>query len=414
MKIIAWNCRGLGNGPAVRELLDLQKREDLFLSETRMDEKRMKHVRWLLAMSKMVVIRKKKKKMVVKDSMGRKGKGGGLVLFWKEGINVELYNYSKYHIDVEIIERDGFRWRLTGIYGEPAANKKENTWRLLRNLNAQMERPWLCLGDFNEILHNHEKRGGQPRNQIHLDRFKETLEYCGLRDLGYEGDKYTWRNHNHTAANYVKERLDRAVASEGWCRRFPRTNVINGDPRHSDHRPIIVNTDGATKVSCSSKGQNFRFEAKWLKEEDCESIVCRAWQEAQVTNSFNVSQGLRKVARDLKQWDTKVLGDLNHRLKSLKKEREQNRLRDISQDQVNREAVLKEKINKLEQQQDIYWKQRAHVNWLKGDKNTSYFHAFASDRKRKSPRARWNASLVLQEILAYCGGEGDRRSTEGA
>lgn len=126
MRIIAWNCRALGNGPAVRGLLDLQKREDpdiLFLSETKSDEKRMKHIRWLLGM----------KHMVVKEC---RGKSGGLALFWKEGIPVELHNYSKYHMDVEIVEDDGFKWRLTGIYGELARDKKENTWRLMRNLNA--------------------------------------------------------------------------------------------------------------------------------------------------------------------------------------------------------------------------------------------------------------------------------------
>ena len=81
MRIIAWNCRALGNGPAVRGLLDLQKREDpdiLFLSETKSDEKRMKHIRWLLGM----------KHMVVKEC---RGKSGGLALFWKEGIPVELH-----------------------------------------------------------------------------------------------------------------------------------------------------------------------------------------------------------------------------------------------------------------------------------------------------------------------------------
>jgi hypothetical protein len=38
---------------------------------------------------------------------------------------------------------------------------------------------------------------------------------------------------------------------------------------------------------------------------------------------------------------------------------------------------------KLEEQKDIYWKQRANVQWLNsGDKNTKYFHAFALERKR--------------------------------
>ena len=31
----------------------------------------------------------------------------------------------------------------------------------------------------------------------------------------------------------------------------------------------------------------------------------------------------------------------------------------------------------------MYWQQRAHANWLKyGDRNTKYFHAVASERKK--------------------------------
>ena len=43
MKLIAWNCRGLGTSLTIHSLLDLQKGEDLdilFLSETKMNEKR--------------------------------------------------------------------------------------------------------------------------------------------------------------------------------------------------------------------------------------------------------------------------------------------------------------------------------------------------------------------------------------
>jgi hypothetical protein len=58
-------------------------------------------------------------------------------------------------------DQDGFRWRFTGIYGEPTTEKRENTWKLLRILNQQLNLPWLCTGDFNEILYSHEKKGAR-------------------------------------------------------------------------------------------------------------------------------------------------------------------------------------------------------------------------------------------------------------
>ena len=104
---------------------------------------------------------------------------------------------------------------------------------------------------------------------------------------------------------------------------------------------------------------------------------------AQGTN--NIIQGLQKVASELQNWSTNILGDLEKRLKIVKRELEEVRRSAISPLQVSRELFLREKLERLEHQRDLYWKQRSHVNWLKsGDKNTKYFHAFASERKKRN------------------------------
>lgn len=98
-----------------------------------------------------------------------------------------------------------------------------------------------------------------------MDRFREAFEDCQLHDLGFEGDIFTWRNHIHKAENYIRERHDRAVANDLRRRHFPTACVIHGDPRHSDHRPLIIVTDRPSYVQHGIRTRkSFCFEASWL------------------------------------------------------------------------------------------------------------------------------------------------------
>jgi hypothetical protein len=224
MKIVAQNWRGLGNQPSVRSLLELQRAEDpdiLFLSETKLMEKEVESLRLKLQMAHMEVVE-------------CKGRSGGLALFWKKDVNVEMRWKGRYHIDVNVTQEDGSKWRFTGVYGESKSGEKEKTWRLLRTLHGQADLPWLCMGDFNEVLFTHEKEGGPARAPRCMDAFRRALEDCNLEDLGFIGDPFTWRNNWHVSSGYVRERLDRAVANVSCRCLFPLYKIINGDPRHSD------------------------------------------------------------------------------------------------------------------------------------------------------------------------------------
>ena len=88
MKAIAYNCRGLGNQPAVMGLLELWKAEDpdvLFLSETKLDKEGMKRIKTLLNMAH----------MEVKECEER---SGGLALLWKEDVNLVVNQIGRAHV----------------------------------------------------------------------------------------------------------------------------------------------------------------------------------------------------------------------------------------------------------------------------------------------------------------------------
>nr|XP_023920446.1 uncharacterized protein LOC112031976 [Quercus suber] len=177
MSILCWNCRGLGNQQTVQELGDLIRAQDptvVFLTETWLDDCRLAGLGDSLHFGHY-------------HGVSRLTRGGGLVLFWKKGFDLQVMSSSKNHIDVLI--------------------------------NKGME-----IGDFNELLKSHKKLGGRLRPYGQMQKFREALDECGLFDLGFVGNKFTWYK-TYPGGSVVWERLDRAVSTNDWFNLFPATKL---------------------------------------------------------------------------------------------------------------------------------------------------------------------------------------------
>lgn len=80
----------------------------------------------------------------------------------------------------------------------------------IREINNYNTLPWLCAGDFNEILYPWEKVGRPPAEPYRMHSFREFLNDCSLMD----------------------------VVSKGCA--FPTTEVFALPAIGSDHSPLLI------------------------------------------------------------------------------------------------------------------------------------------------------------------------------
>ena len=93
-----------------------------------------------------------------------RGSSGGLALFWKNELQVNVIKYSMSNIDVEINSGDGFGWwHFTSFYGNPDSSSRDESWSCLKYLSGISQLPWLVIGDFNELTGLSKKEGGATR-----------------------------------------------------------------------------------------------------------------------------------------------------------------------------------------------------------------------------------------------------------
>ena len=148
MIILSWNCRGSARSSTVQELVDLCKRINpavLFLMETRANKGRVENL---------------KVKLWFDDCwcVEANGLSGGLGLFRKKDIELEVLKESQNFIHAKCREKvGGAFWICCFVYGNPNFKDRRLLWDRLQCLQLAPGTPWMCIGDFNQILNEEEK-----------------------------------------------------------------------------------------------------------------------------------------------------------------------------------------------------------------------------------------------------------------
>ena len=174
MRLLLWNCQGLGNPWTVRSLRKLvqdQAPTVCFLMETRLDREGFDKKCGDLPFQNKVIVKKPNSR-------------GGLALLWKTQVQLDIINYTENFILAKVVEENGFTWTLTCCYGWLETSQKHKTWAMLSHLSSLVQGPWCYIGDFNAILHSLEKQSRFPPPFKQMDEFRMTLESCNLVDLG--------------------------------------------------------------------------------------------------------------------------------------------------------------------------------------------------------------------------------------
>ncbi|XP_060969466.1 uncharacterized protein LOC133036753 [Cannabis sativa] len=302
MKIISWNARGLGNPSAFRQLRLLVQQQTphvLFLMETKLACNVVSRFRQSLKFNNGLKV-------------PRVGLSGGLMLLWKDNVDVTLLNFNANLFDCYMKCDTGPTWHFSAFYGAPETQNRIHTWTLLeRCKDVAPLMPWLVIGDFNEILSNQNKLGGALRSEAQMDKFRNVLDSCYLYEQPYEGDPYTWIK-GRLNTNATKERLDWCFVNDQWQQSFKQITTHHLDYFKSDHRALsVIVLPLEDQLPNNPRRSQFRFEKLWLSDPAAAAIIQKEWKKnLPGTSVENFCSNITSCANSLQLWHTHKYGNM--------------------------------------------------------------------------------------------------------
>ena len=163
---------------------------------------------------------------------------GKIWVVWHSSVVVTVPQKSLQSITSEVrLPNQSSVCIITIVHASNDDEQRMELWQELVNLSVDskiINKPWIILGDFNQILHPEEHSRPPTLNIDTKTRlFRETLLEADLADLTYKGPKFTWTNKSKT--HLVAKKLDRVFVNDDWISLNPYSIPIFGEPDFSDH-----------------------------------------------------------------------------------------------------------------------------------------------------------------------------------
>ncbi|XP_050242398.1 uncharacterized protein LOC126691394 [Quercus robur] len=294
MNILIWNCRGAMKPQFRKIVMDLVEWHApmlMVITETRMSGARAVEMIESLPFDGSVVV----------DTIGF---AGGIWLLWRTDlVHVEVLASTEQEIHAIIwVRSQSLSWIISAIYASPKFIERCMLWENLKLIATLHDLPWALMGDFNEVIIEGEKAGGNPIFQRRVRAILDCINECQMMDLGFSGPKFTW-TYKRELGGLIQCRLDRVWANPDWKSYFPEANVTHLSRVNSDHYPLLLNLcPNLTNTS----NRPFRFQPMWLSHNDFPAIFRQSWAGME----DNLVGAITRFTHKAQTWNKEIFGNI--------------------------------------------------------------------------------------------------------
>jgi hypothetical protein len=169
----------------------------------------------------------------------------------------------------------------------------------MQRLKTRSSDPWLVIGDFNEAMWQLEHFSETKRGEKQMAVFREVLDFCELRDIGFSWVPWTYDNRKNGLRN-VKVRSDPPVATQDWISRFFDASITHLTSPCSDHCPLLLRVQKEDGSNLHGVKQLY-YEIMWEREPSLGDRIQQAWEGEMTKGDLGViSKALKNTLMSLK------------------------------------------------------------------------------------------------------------------